>query len=84
MGDAIEFEALRQVFQKCPTSSCWLGTLKPNIGHLEAASGISQLTKVLCQMKYQTLAPTLVSSDRLDESLHWEQGPFRLVTGEQN
>ncbi|MBT6564851.1 MAG: amino acid adenylation domain-containing protein, partial [Candidatus Scalindua sp.] len=83
MGDAIEFEALRQVFQKCPTSSCWLGTLKPNIGHLEAASGISQLTKVLCQMKYQTLAPTLVSSDRLDESLHWEQGPFRLVTGEQ-
>ena len=83
MGDAIEFQALRQVFQQLPRGACFLGTVKPNIGHLEAAAGMSQLTKVLCQMQHRTLAPTCIQAQRLDESLHLEQSPFTLVTEAQ-
>ncbi len=79
-GDAIEFEALRRVFRNRTAPPCPLGTLKPNIGHLEAASGMSQLTKVLQQMKRGVLAPTRVRPGRLDPSLDWEKSPFRLAT----
>ncbi|MEM5672132.1 hypothetical protein AAHB54_13900 [Bacillus cereus] len=33
-----------------------LDLLKSNIGHLEAAAGISALTKILMQMKYKNLS----------------------------
>ncbi|MFB6887816.1 SDR family NAD(P)-dependent oxidoreductase [Kitasatospora sp. NPDC056327] len=36
-----------------------IGSLKPNIGHLEAASGMAQLTKVLLQLRHGRFAPTL-------------------------
>jgi len=80
MGDAIEFEALKQVFKDCPVGSVKLGSVKPNIGHLEAASGMSQLTKVLLQMRHKTVAPTRVFADRLDPALRWAESPFSLVT----
>ena len=80
MGDAIEFEALRGAFQSRKGPRCHMGSLKPNIGHAEAASGFAQLTKVLCQMKYRTLAPTRIDTERLDKALKWDQSPFQLVT----
>ncbi len=80
MGDALEFEALKGAFQSRKGSPCYLGSLKPNMGHAEAASGFAQLTKVLCQLKYRTLAPTLIDPERLDTGLRWEQSPFRLAT----
>ncbi|HEX6101214.1 MAG TPA: SDR family NAD(P)-dependent oxidoreductase [Thermoanaerobaculia bacterium] len=79
MGDAIEFEALRQVFEDRAVP-CDLGSLKPQLGHLEAASGVCQLTKVLLQIKHGALAPTLTSAGELDPSLSWSDGPFRLTT----
>ena len=83
LGDAIEFEALSRVFQPRTGAACRLGSLKPNIGHLEAAAGMAQLAKVLLQLKHRTLAPTRIQPARLDASLRWEQGPLQLVTQAQ-
>jgi acyl transferase domain-containing protein/SAM-dependent methyltransferase/pimeloyl-ACP methyl ester carboxylesterase len=80
MGDALEFEALKGAFKSRKGGPCYLGSLKPNMGHAEAASGLAQLTKVLCQLKYRTLAPTRIDPERLDNGLKWDQSPFRLVT----
>lgn len=58
LGDPIELAALNRVFrgQGDPVA---IGTVKSNIGHLEAASGISQLTKVILQLKNRKLVPSI-------------------------
>ncbi|MCW8200045.1 amino acid adenylation domain-containing protein [Verminephrobacter aporrectodeae subsp. tuberculatae] len=76
VSDAAEWQALARVFP----DGVLAGTVKPNIGHLEAASGLSQLSKVLLQLEYGMLAPTLVapSSSPLVEL---DAGPVRMVRG---
>lgn len=48
LGDPIEMEALRAVYGKLRTdgSRCHVGSVKTNIGHLEAAAGLAGLIKV--------------------------------------
>ncbi|QGZ36672.1 non-ribosomal peptide synthetase [Stappia indica] len=56
IGDAIELRALGRVFagaQNIP-----LGSVKANLGHAEAASGMAQLTRVLLQFQYRRLVPS--------------------------
>ncbi|WP_170292322.1 non-ribosomal peptide synthetase [Xanthomonas maliensis] len=65
MGDPIEVEGLAQAFAagaRAPRA-CALGSVKSNIGHLEAAAGIAGLTKVLLQFKHGELVPTLHCAD---------------------
>ncbi|GAA3273799.1 hypothetical protein GCM10020218_018920 [Dactylosporangium vinaceum] len=61
LADAAEIEALSDVFaaRRTPVP---IGTVKPNIGHLEAAAGLSQLAKVLLQLRAAQIAPTILSS----------------------
>ncbi len=58
LADAAEIEALGEVFDD-PSRPVPVGTVKPNIGHLEAAAGLSQLVKVLLQFRHGQTAPTL-------------------------
>lgn len=51
LGDPIEIEALKEVLgaPRADGSLCYLGAVKTNLGHLEAAAGIAGLIKaVLC------------------------------------
>jgi len=41
-----------------------VGAVKSNLGHLEAASGISQLAKVVLQFRHETLVPTLFATPK--------------------
>ncbi|OKP94477.1 non-ribosomal peptide synthetase [Paenibacillus sp. P32E] len=79
LGDMIEIHALIKAFKELGSrpGSISLGTVKANIGHLEAASGISQLTKVLLQMKHRTLVPT-ISADPLNPDIKLEGSPLYL------
>ena len=65
ISDSAEWSALMKVHGT--ESHCAIGSLKPNIGHLEAASGIAQITKVLLQLKHRKLTPTLVADKIIDE-----------------
>ncbi|MEM6598911.1 MAG: type I polyketide synthase, partial [Cyanobacteria bacterium P01_C01_bin.69] len=59
MGDAIEINALKAVLAKDRSAerTCWIGTNKPNIGHLEAASGMANLIKVVLALRHQQIPP---------------------------
>jgi natural product biosynthesis luciferase-like monooxygenase protein len=61
LGDAIEYKALKAVLMKNrePNQPCWLGSVKTNIGHLEAAAGISGLIKTTLSLQHQQIFPNL-------------------------
>ncbi len=61
LGDPIEVEALAAVLD-APAQTrppCFLGALKTNIGHLEAAAGIAGLIKVVLCLQHQAIPPNL-------------------------
>jgi acyl transferase domain-containing protein len=62
IGDAIEMQALRDVYgaQRPHGQPCLVGSVKSNIGHLEAAAGIAALIK----------AALMVERGRIPASLH--------------
>jgi amino acid adenylation domain-containing protein len=52
LADAMEFQALEAVFPEgSPQRRINIGTIKAHIGHLEAASGLAQIAKVLLQFR---------------------------------
>lgn len=66
LSDNIEISALREVFQGI-TETVALGTVKSNLGHPEAASGIAQVTKVVLQLEHRELPP-LLDADHANET----------------
>ena len=62
LGDPIEAKALGDVF-KGRNKPCYLGSVKSNLGHLEAASGMAGLIKTALSLYHHCLPP----------SLHFEQ-----------
>lgn len=63
VGDTIEQRALARVFRNFTKEQggCVIGSVKSNIGHAEAASGLAQLTKILLQLERRTLLPSFRS-----------------------
>lgn len=59
VGDPIEASALGSVLGAGRAQPCLVGSVKTNIGHLEAASGIASLIKVALVLKHKLLPPTL-------------------------
>ncbi len=61
LGDPIEFRSLKSVFMadRQPDNPCWVGSVKTNIGHLEAASGVASLIKVALALQHQKIPPHL-------------------------
>ena len=76
LGDPIEISGLTKALHSSKSDyRCAIGSVKSNIGHLEAAAGIASITKVLMQMKYKQLAPSL-HSDHLNPNIDFEETPF--------
>lgn len=60
-GDAAEAQSLEAALstENDPDHICWVGSVKTNIGHLEAAAGIAGLIKTILCLKHQALPPHL-------------------------
>ncbi len=86
-GDPIEFQGLTSAFQtdragKTPASKtgyCGIGSVKTNIGHLEAAAGVAGVIKVLLSMKHRQL-PGLQNFVSVNHRISLADSPFFLVT----
>jgi acyl transferase domain-containing protein/acyl carrier protein len=61
LGDPIETKALGAVLNAARPNqeSCAIGSVKSNLGHLEAAAGIAGLIKVALALKHRELPPTI-------------------------
>ncbi|HWC90443.1 MAG TPA: polyketide synthase, partial [Pirellulales bacterium] len=51
LGDPLEIEALNRAYGQRPTGCCAVGSVKGNIGHLEAAAGIIGLIKAALSLE---------------------------------
>nr|ARR97036.1 SphC [Herpetosiphon sp. B060] len=84
LADASEIAALSNTFKHYgATTNSLIGSIKPNIGHLEAASGLSQITKVLLQLKHRRLAPS-INYEPINPLLQLETSPFTIVHDQQD
>ena len=60
LGDSMEAAAIGSIIGKGRSKDpCAIGSVKTNIGHLEAAAGIAGLIKVVLSMQHRTLPPSL-------------------------
>jgi len=61
LGDPIEIAALRKAFGVRPETraSCAIGSVKTNIGHLDAAAGIAGLIKTVLALRHGEIPPSL-------------------------
>ncbi|KAI1741289.1 hypothetical protein F4680DRAFT_464705 [Xylaria scruposa] len=58
VGDPIEYSSVRDAFLgEERRSPLYLGSLKGNVGHLEGASGVASLIKVLLMMEHKVIPP---------------------------
>lgn len=77
LGDPIEIAALTRVFRATTSDVgfCRLGSLKANLGHLDAAAGVAGLIKTVLALKHKELPP-LVNFRSPNPQLGLEQSPF--------
>jgi polyketide synthase PksN len=91
LGDPIEINALKKAFsnlfqltgkQSPEKPYCGLGTLKTNIGHLEAAAGIAGFLKVILSLKHKQLPPIL-HLRQINPHIQLDQSPFYIIDSPQ-
>lgn len=81
LGDPIEVEALATVLGKgrLKEQSLLIGSVKTNIGHLEAAAGIAGLIKVVLAMQHGGI-PAHLHLKNPNPSIAWENLPVTIPT----
>ncbi|MBW4594600.1 MAG: acyltransferase domain-containing protein [Brasilonema angustatum HA4187-MV1] len=81
LGDPIELDALRDVFGEARQleQPLIVGSVKTNIGHLEAAAGIAGLIKVILALQHEEIPPHL-HFQQLNPHLKWDKLPILIPT----
>ena len=77
LGDPIEIAALGQAFGACADAKgfCAVGSVKTNIGHLDAAAGIAGIIKTALALKHGLIPPSL-HYRRPNPEIDFESSPF--------
>jgi len=81
LGDPIEIAALTAAFGDgdLPRGGCAIGSLKTNVGHLDAAAGVAGLIKASLALQHRELPPSL-NCDVPDPAIDFPSTPFRVNT----
>ncbi|HLL47705.1 MAG TPA: polyketide synthase, partial [Longimicrobiaceae bacterium] len=77
LGDPIELAALTQVFRSDTPERgfCAIGSLKTNLGHLDAAAGVAGLIKTALALEHREIPPSL-HFENPNPKIDFENSPF--------
>jgi amino acid adenylation domain-containing protein len=80
LGDPLEIKALKLAFKSNKTHFCALGAVKSNVGHLDAAAGVTGFIKTVLTLKHRMIPPSLhfTCSNR---EIEFGDSPFYINTG---
>lgn len=81
LGDPIELQALGEVLRpaKEPAEALYVGSVKTNFGHTEAAAGIAGLLKTILSLHHQEIPPHL-HFQKPNPNVEWEAFNLRVPT----
>ena len=79
VGDPIEFEALKLAFGQLDINSCYIGSVKANIGHTDTVSGVAGLIKTALAVK-NNLIPPSINYLSINPKIDIKNSPFYINT----
>ncbi len=81
IGDPIEVEALNQAFKAGTRAGnfCAIGSIKANVGHLDAAAGVAGLIKAALALKHRQIPPS-INFERANPQIDFTGSPFFVNT----
>ena len=77
LGDPIEVEALNKAFNYNTSHKCAVGSVKTNMGHLDAAAGIAGFIKTCLSLNFKMIPPSLHFKNPNPE-INFKGGPFYI------
>jgi len=78
LGDPVEFEALKKAFPTTGKQFCAIGSVKTNIGHLDAAAGVTAFIKTVLALKNKQIPPSL-HFKKSNPKIEFENTPFYVI-----
>ncbi len=80
LGDPIEVNAILDVFShRNNNKPLFLGSIKPNIGHLESAAGVASIIKIILMLQHQII-PKQLHFNKLNPYIDQEQASVIIPT----
>ena len=83
LGDPIEAQALIATYGQERDEPLWLGSLKSNLGHAQAAAGVGGVIKMVMAMRHGVLPRTL-HVEEPSPHVDWASGAVELLTAPRN
>ena len=80
LGDPIELGSMSDVFShgRDQMDPLWIGSIKTNIGHLEAAAGIAGIMKLILALQHEEIPPHL-NCHSPTTRFPWNERPIRVA-----
>ena len=80
--DSIEIKTLSEIYElkNQQLGNCYLGAIKPNVGHLLLTSGMASLIRCLLSLKYRQIPPFLSAKQPFD---HYDFAASRVSFNRQ-
>lgn len=77
LGDSVELAAMKKAFALSTSKQqfCAIGSAKPNVGHLDRASGVTGLIKATLALKNKVVPPS-INFEQANPEVDLEHSPF--------